>query len=207
MKKYFITSTGTEIGKTYYVCKLIAELKQQGKSIKALKPVITGLDFNDLNDCDSAKILETLDKPVTKDNILDISPFYYNIPASPDSAAILEGKEFLDYQKIKNHCQEFLNKEDSDYALIEGIGGVMVPLNQDKTILDLMEDLEIEVILIVGNYLGTRSHSLSAIESCRSRNIKINKIVINDYNSDGESADAVKASLANFCSEKIEMIS
>jgi len=147
-----------------------------------------------------------LGEEINRENILKISPFYYDTPASPDSAAILENKPFLDYKNILTHCQNFLEKEDKDYAIIEGIGGIMVPLNEEKTVLDLIKDLDIETILIVGNYLGSRSHSLTALETCKNHAITVQKLVINDFNSDGEDAEMVAKSLRNFFKGKLEIL-
>jgi dethiobiotin synthetase len=186
MKKLLITSTGTDIGKTHYICNLIKNLKKQGKTVKALKPIISGLDFNDLKNNDSAQILKALGEKITKENILKISPFNFKTPASPDIAAQQENKPQLNYEELTTFCQNFLNDNSHDYALIEGVGGIMVPINQQKTTLNLIKDLNIENILITGNYLGTISHTLTALETLKSHKIKIKEIIFNNYPNQNE---------------------
>ena len=67
MHKYFITSTGTEIGKTHYICSLIKKLIAEKNTVKAIKPIITGLNFSDLKNSDSAQILNSLGQKITKE--------------------------------------------------------------------------------------------------------------------------------------------
>ncbi|MBT4878946.1 MAG: dethiobiotin synthase [Alphaproteobacteria bacterium] len=205
MQKYFITSTGTEIGKTYFICSLIKKLIAEKNTVKAIKPIITGLDFSELTNSDSAQILNSLGQKITKENILNISPFYYNVADSPDSAALIQAKNYLNYNKILDFCSSFLNNHNKDYALIEGIGGIMVPINQHKTILNLIKDLNIEIILVIGNYLGSRSHSLNVIELCQLHNIKIHKIMLNNFPNDLTNAQNIQKSLTNFCANQIDI--
>ena len=205
MQKYFITSTGTEIGKTYFICSLIKKLIAEKNTVKAIKPIITGLDFSELTNSDSAQILNSLGQKITKEKILNISPFYYNVADSPDSAALIQAKNYLNYNKILDFCSSFLNNHNKDYALIEGIGGIMVPINQHKTILNLIKDLNIEIILVIGNYLGSRSHSLNVIELCQLHNIKIHKIMLNNFPNDLTNAQNIQKSLTNFCANQIDI--
>ncbi len=205
MQKYFITSTGTEIGKTYFICSLIKKLIAEKNTVKAIKPIITGLDFSELTNSDSAQILNSLGQKITKENILNISPFYYNVADSPDSAALIQAKNYLNYNRILDFCSSFLNNHNKDYALIEGIGGIMVPINQHKTILNLIKDLNIEIILVIGNYLGSRSHSLNVIELCQLHNIKIHKIMLNNFPNDLTNAQNIQKSLTNFCANQIDI--
>lgn len=207
MHKYFITSTGTEIGKTHYMCNFIKQIISAKKTVKAIKPIITGLDFNNIALSDSALILKSLQQDISKENILNISPFYFNLAESPDTAAIKEKKQYLNYHQILNFCQEFLAKNNKDYGLIEGIGGIMVPINQNKNILNLIKDLNIEIILVIGNYLGSRSHSLNVIEICKIHKIKIHKIILNNFPNNLDNAQNIKNSIQNFYPGKIDIIS
>ncbi|MFZ8865255.1 MAG: dethiobiotin synthase [Rickettsiales bacterium] len=206
MYKYFITSTGTEIGKTHYLCKLITELTSQKQSVKAIKPIITGLDFKQISSSDSALILKALNQEINKENILNISPFYFKSADSPDSAANSENKPYLNYQKILTFCNSFLENNNKDFALIEGIGGIMVPINHNKTILNLIKDLNIEIIVVIGNYLGARSHALNLIEICKLHKIKIHKIILNNYPNNLDNALNIKKSINNFSKNTIEII-
>ena len=183
MKKYFITSTGTDIGKTHFITSFIKEIIAYKKTVKAIKPILTGLDYDNIaeSESDSANILKVLGKSVNLENIQEISPFTFKTPSSPDIAAKIEKKAEIDYKKLSDYCFNFLETGEEDYALIEGIGGIMVPINRHKTILDLIKELDIEIILICGNYLGTISHSLNVLEICQMNNLKVKMVFLNNY--------------------------
>ncbi len=180
MKKYFVTATGTDIGKTFFICKFIKQILAKNKTVKAIKPIITGLSYDDPF-CDSTKILSALGERVSPANINSISPFSYQEPVSPDIAAQREKKPYLNYQKVLSFCNNFLNENNRDYGLIEGVGGINVPINQEKTILDLLIDLKkIKIIIISDNYLGTINHTLNTLYLCQEKNLDIEKIYLNN---------------------------
>ena len=198
--KYFITATGTEIGKTYLCCEMIKYLRNRGDKVRAIKPVISGFDINrkdyDL-DADNVKILESLGLTLNKKNLEEVSPFSFPYPASPDIAARYDNLPYVDYDWLLAYCKKFL-ADSNDYAFIEGVGGIMVPLNKDKLILDLIKDLNISVILVAGNYLGTLSHTLSALKVLERDNIKVNQLVVKDINNDDVTLKQNLDSLNNF---------
>ncbi|MCE3233640.1 MAG: bioD [Rickettsiaceae bacterium] len=170
-KSYFITATGTGIGKTYITCALINKLQHAGKTVRAIKPVISGWENSNT---DTHRILEALNVEATDESIAKTSPWRFDQPLSPDIATRLVGKS-IDFEELVNFCHP-AGKED--YLLIEGVGGVMVPLNSKKTIADLIKKLQIPVILVAGSYLGSISHTLTAITTLKSYDIIINRIII-----------------------------
>ena len=178
-KIFFITSTGTDIGKTFILEKLCQQLKKDGQKFSAIKPLISGFTDND-PDSDSAKILNALGKNLTKENLDIISPWRFKAALSPNIAAELEGKE-INFDEVVSFCQKHIKQaqENDEYLLIEGAGGIMSPVNNHKTFCDLIKALEIPVILVIGNYLGTISHSLTAIKTMQSADIKISQIILN----------------------------
>lgn len=199
MKKFFITATGTEIGKTYFMCQLIHKLRAKQQQVKALKPVITGLDFNaDYSASDSALILQALDIEPSKTNIQKISPFHFEPALSPDSAALIEQKPYLDFAKLSRYCTDFLAATDADYALIEGAGGIMVPLDEQHLILDLLKILDIPILLIADNYLGMRSHSLTALETLKAHGLENITLLVNNICGDETSFEQNLNSLQKF---------
>lgn len=186
MKKYFITATGTGIGKTFITCNLIRQIKAQGKTVRAIKPIISGWEDSDT---DTHKIIAAL----AGGNIDDISPWRLTAPLSPDIAAKKDGVT-IDFAEVINFCEP---PADADYLLIEGVGGVMVPINQNKTIADLIEALAIPAILVAGTYLGSISHTLTAIAALKQHNIKIQKLIINQ-SKDCAGADEIVKTISNF---------
>ena len=176
---FFITSTGTELGKTFLSEKIIAEFIKRGKSIDSYKPILSGFDSKDLNNNDSAKLLAASKKKVTLKSIESITPWLFKEPVAPTIAAKNENKK-ITYQRVKNWCLHRKNTSTSKFILYEGAGGIMVPIEKKKTFIDLFKDTNFPVILVAGSYLGTISHTLSAIDNLSNRNIKIINIVINE---------------------------
>lgn len=154
MKKFFITSTGTGIGKTLVTTSLCYQLK----NVKAIKPVISGWN---IESNDTKEIIESLGLEYNDDNINLISPWRYSEPVSPDIAAEKEGIN-VPSAKIEEFCTSSIN--NCDYFFIEGAGGVMSPLTDGYTNLDLIKYLKVPVILVTGSYLGSISHTLTALE-------------------------------------------
>jgi dethiobiotin synthetase len=175
MKSLFITSSGTEIGKTLVTAALCHQLTARGLKVQALKPVVS--DFNDGDlETDTAVLLHALGQSATAENIDAMSPWRFQAPLSPDMAAAREDRK-VDFEALIAHCEAATRQLD-DVLLIEGVGGVMVPLNADKMVRDWMAALGMPAILVVGSYLGSISHTLSAVEALRAGGIPVKAVVI-----------------------------
>jgi dethiobiotin synthetase len=178
MRAFFITATGTDIGKTFLACGLIRAWRGQGLKAGAFKPVLSGFDPAKAAESDAGQLLAALDQPVSPQTLDVISPWRYAAALSPDAAAAKEGKR-VDYAAVLAACRRFL-RSDHDVALIEGAGGVMSPLSEDRTMLDWMADLRIPVILVAGSYLGTISHSLTALSVLEARRVPVRLVVMSE---------------------------
>ncbi len=181
MNGWFVTSSGTAIGKTLVVCALTRALRRSGVPVRAVKPVITGFTPETADDSDTAAILAGLGLPVTGENIALVSPWRLTAPLSPDMAASREGRT-LQVDEIAAFCRadEGDGAGDGTVLLVEGIGGVMVPLDDDCTVLDLMAAVGLPAILVVGSYLGTLSHTLTAAAALDGRNIELAAVVVSE---------------------------
>ena len=200
-KEYFITSVGTDIGKTYVLCDLIEKLIVKKKNVTALKPIISGFDLesDNIKESDTFKILNSLELPSTAGNIEKISPWRFNLPLSPDMASKKEGRK-IPFNEVVDFCNN--EKGKSEYLFVEGVGGVMVPINEKYLICDLIKELNIPSILITGSYLGSISHTLSAIEALKQKDATLELIIINDYNCNVATEDTIKT-LKNFTNTPI----
>lgn len=187
-KIYFIAAVGTDSGKTYFVEKICCNLRQKKKSVMAIKPIVSGFRDGDKNS-DPARILSALDLEISKKNLDLISPWRFEKAISPH----LAGK--INFEKVKNFCLEkiSLSKKQKQFLFIEASGGVMSPLNDEKTFLDLAAELKIPLLLITGNYLGSISHTLCAIEVLKSRKIPIEKIIVNEHFSESQKPSGIQA--------------
>ena len=180
-KIFFVTATGTNIGKTFFVKNYCLDLIAKGIKISAIKPIISGFDDKDLSS-DSAKILKILGQNLNKQNLDKISPYRFSAPLSPNIAADLENKP-IDFLELIKFCQDkiYLAKKNNEYLLIEGAGGIMTPITNNKTFADLIVSLDIPAILISDTYLGTISHTLTAIKTMEAYKINIDRIVLNNH--------------------------
>lgn len=180
-KIYFIAGIGTDIGKTFLVEKICTKLQKEKIAFNAVKPIISGFCDDDLQS-DSAKILRILKKDFTKENFDEISPWRFKAAISPNLAALQENKE-IDFLQVVNFCQEKIYEaiKLDQFLFIEAAGGVMTPITNDKTFLNLISELQVEVLLVSANYLGSISHSLCAVESLKSKGILPEIILVNEY--------------------------
>jgi len=178
MSAIFITGTGTDIGKTYLTGGLISALKLRGRPVRAIKPVVSGFDPARPSGSDPAVLLEAMGLELCEAELQRVSPFCFRAPLSPDIAARLENKE-IDFSAVCDFCQAALAVRETP-LLIEGIGGLIVPLTKTKTTLDLMLHLRVPLILVAGTYLGSISHLLSVLETVQYRGLCPLAAVINE---------------------------
>ncbi len=188
MSAYFITGAGTDVGKTFVACGLARRLKA-----RALKPVASGFDAGNAAASDAGALLTAMGCPVTPDEIDAISPWRFTAPLSPDMAAAREGKA-IDFSAVV----AFSRAAAAETLLVEGVGGVMVPLDDRHTTLDWMTALGFPVILVGGSYLGAISHTLSAFEVLRSRGLTVAALVTSESPDSTVPLDDTVRSIARF---------
>jgi len=195
MTALFITSSGTGIGKTFVTRQLIAELRAAGSSVRALKPVASGFDAAHPEDSDTAELLRALELEPTAANLDAVSPWRFAAPLSPDMAAAREHRT-IPFAALVAHCRAASQR--SGATLIEGIGGVMVPLDDEHTVLDWIAALELPALLVVGSYLGALSHSLTAAAALRARGVALAGIVVSQSEVEPVPTAETAATLARF---------
>ena len=196
MSAYFVTSTGTDIGKTFVTAGLIRYLKQAGQPVSALKPLVSGYDSSVVETSDPAVLLRALGAPVSADAIAAIAPYRFRAPLSPDIAAAREGRS-IDFDELVAFSRNAVEAE-TGMLFIEGVGGIMVPLDAQRTVLDWMAALKVPVILVVGGYLGTISHTLTTLDVLTKRDLRIACIVVSEKDNDTVPLEDTVASIARF---------
>ena len=176
MPPIFVTSSGTEIGKTYVSAMLTRELKA-----RAIKPLVSGLDEETFPGSDPAQLLAAIGEPVTYENAGLVSRWRFRAALSPDMAAKREGRA-IDFDELVEECAAAASRHDP--LVIEGVGGLMVPLDDRHTVLDWMKALkaktDIAPLLVVGAYIGTISHTLTSLAVMRAENIAPRAIVVSE---------------------------
>lgn len=157
-KQLFITGIGTEIGKT--VCSAILT-----KYFKAdyWKPIQSG----DLHFSDSMKIKEWVSENV----IIHPERYRLKLAASPHQSASEEG--------VLINSNDFKLPETQNNLIVEGAGGLMVPISDEEFIIDLIEKLNLPVALVVRNYLGCINHTLLSLMALEQKNIKLEYLILN----------------------------
>ncbi len=196
MSAVFITGTGTDIGKTFVAAGLIRALRRAGQPVQALKPIASGYDPAAPEASDPAMLLAALGRPVTPETVAAIAPWRFRAPLSPDMAARREGGS-IDLDAVVDFCRQATAPRDG-VVLIEGVGGIMVPLDEQRTVLDWMEALGLPVILVCGSYLGSISHSLTALNVLVRHGLRVAALVVNE--TEGSTVDLLEtaATLARF---------
>jgi len=174
-KCIFVTGTDTDVGKTVIVAGLASSLKRAGKKVAVYKPVQCGdLLEGNIKSPDLALVKEL-------SNIQDqdlVNDFSFSLAASPHLAA-KHDKAKVDIQTIKDHTKSLLNSYD--IVLIEGAGGLIVPLTRNYTVLNLIEDLSVPVLIISRAGLGTINHTSLTVNALKALEIPILGVILNYF--------------------------
>ncbi len=178
MSAIFITGTGTDVGKTFVAASLVRLFRRMGRDVEAIKPVVSGFDPQAADTSDPGVLLDALGRPVTMNEIERISPWRFREALSPDLAAAMEGRR-IDVGQVIAFCQEAAAHR-RDVLLIEGAGGIMVPLDRQRTILDVMMALRLPLVLVTGSYLGAISHTLTALDSLFVREMNVLAVIVSE---------------------------
>lgn len=167
MKKYFVTGIGTNIGKT-----IVAAILTEALEADYWKPIQSG----DLENSDTKKVQNLVTNTKT---VFHSESYRLNEPMSPHAAAKIDG--------VKIDLNQVSLPKTNNHLIIEGAGGLMVPLNNQDLIIDLIKKLDAEVVLVSQNYLGSINHTLLSFESLKARKLKVVGIIFNgEANSETE---------------------
>lgn len=174
-QSFFITGTDTGIGKTYVACQLIRHYVAQGYRVVGMKPVAAGCDLVDgqwVNE-DVALLTQASNVPAPMHLV---NPYCFKDPIAPHIAAEKEGIE-IQLDLIQRAYAEL--SVLADIVVVEGAGGLLVPLNAHYTIADLISRLNIPVLFVVGMRLGCINHALLTMEVMQARGLTVSAWVAN----------------------------
>jgi dethiobiotin synthetase len=191
----FVTGTGTDVGKTFVTAALVQGLRTAGKDVDVYKPVVSGFDPANAANSDPGVLLAALGREPTTEAIERIAPWRFTAPLSPDLAAKAEGRA-IDFHALVEFTRSATSGRGT--VFIEGVGGIMVPLDQTHTVLDWISALRIPVLVVAGSYLGTISHTLTALHVLAQRNLDITGVVVSESASPGASLDDTVTAIARF---------
>jgi dethiobiotin synthetase len=166
-KRIFVTATNTDIGKTYTTKMLLKEFASRGLLVGVIKPIETGVV--DGYAADGEALLETLKQVNPKLwslDVEDIVPITYELPAAPFVAS---KKTPLDREKIERALQEI--EAVCDLVIIEGAGGLYVPVDEETMMLDLIKHFDAKALLVTHCSLGCINDTLLSQKALESKNI------------------------------------
>jgi dethiobiotin synthetase len=175
IKGIFITGTDTAVGKTFVGAGLAAALRKGGIDVGVMKPAETGCGLRKgiLAPSDALKLI----KAGGVDDPLDlVNPYRFREPLAPAIAAAREGKR-IEIRRIVSAFRILARKHAC--MIVEGAGGIMVPLTTSHNYLDLARVLNLPVLIVARPGLGTINHTLLTVMALRSRGLRIAGIVIN----------------------------
>ncbi|MDH5183135.1 MAG: dethiobiotin synthase [Gammaproteobacteria bacterium] len=160
MKGLFITGTDTDVGKTHVACAIVVALNKQGLRTSVMKPVASGCvqTSDGLRNKDALKLMSVAS---VKQTYEQVNPYAFEPAIAPHLAAQQIG---IDIQLDEIEKQYFKTAINADVCVVEGVGGWMVPLNDEETMADLNVRLQLPIILVVGMKLGCINHALLTIE-------------------------------------------
>jgi dethiobiotin synthetase len=172
-KGIFVTGTDTGVGKTVVTAAIAWNLTQAGKRVALMKPVQTGTIVSGPTD------IEFVKKVLGADYSLDVScPYMFSDPVAPLVASMLVG-ERIDIKKIKDSYSRL--SSDNDFVIVEGAGGLLVPILEDYFMSDLALDLDLPVLIVTRPNLGTLNHTFLTLESAKKRGLDVAGIVISNF--------------------------
>lgn len=172
MRGLFVTGTGTGVGKTIVSAALLAAMRAGGEPVRAYKPVLTGLD-EPPGEWPPDHQLLALAAGMTPQ---EVAPLHYGPAVSPHLAATIAG-ESIDPAELVARAREHPDRT----VVVEGVGGLLVPLAEDYSVRDLAVELALPVVIAASPSLGTINHTLLTIEAARTAGLDVRAIVLTPW--------------------------
>lgn len=166
----FITGTDTGVGKTHVTAALLRELRHQGVAAAAFKPIACGPGGRD----DARQFARLMNNEIPLDII---NPIYLRHPLAPSVAARLEHRR-VDLDKV--HFAFRLLTSVFSPVLVEGAGGLLVPIKRDFSVGDLAKELRLPVVIVSRLSLGTINHTLLTVRQAQAMGLEVMGIILND---------------------------
>ena len=175
MRGCFVTGTDTGAGKTVLAAAIVAALRSRGIAVQPLKPVITGLD--ERPDPDWPPDHELLARAAGRSPD-EVALFSYGPPVSPHLAAQLAGRP-LDARELRQAVLR--SASGADVVVVEGVGGLLVPLTADYSVRDLARELGLPLVIAARPGLGTLNHTLLTLEAARAAGLRVAGVVMTPW--------------------------
>jgi dethiobiotin synthetase len=178
----FVTGTDTGVGKTLVACALLRGFRARGIDVAAMKPIETGVG--------SAGPLDALalhEAAGGCDDLEDVCPLRFELPAAPTVAARAEGRS-VEAWAIQRAYERLRARHDC--VIVEGAGGLLVPATEELSMADLARELDLPLLLVARAALGTINHTLLSLEAAVERGLAVAGVVISHAAGELSVADA-----------------
>lgn len=167
MKKFFITGTDTDVGKTIVSCAIASAAHYRGFKTGVMKPFASG----SLEDTRLLKL-----HAHSKQTLAEITPFYFKHPLAPYSSTLFE-KKTVSIKKLQHVAHQMMATHD--VSIFEGVGGALVPITASYRAIDIAQTLHLSIIVVARLSLGTINHTLLTLEAIRSRGLLLEGVIFN----------------------------
>jgi dethiobiotin synthetase len=196
MKSLFVTGTDTDVGKTCVSASIVKNLRDMDIDVGVMKPFASGHKKNSSSLPQDVEIL--MKYSGSQDPIDLVNPYFFEIPTSPyDAAKILVQK--INLQKVIDAYNKLLSSHD--LVIVEGIGGLMTPITQNYFVSNLISELDIDTIIVMGSKLGTVNHTLLTYEHCKQMHLKLKGFIINQTEPNGYELTNLKQQIMELTSQ------
>lgn len=169
MTAFAVVGTDTAVGKTVVTAGLVGRLREAGVDARAVKPVQTGYPPDD----DAGFVRDACDDDEAATCLRRLEP-----PLAPAVAAEREGVD-LAYDAVRADGEEALDA--AEVGVLEGVGGLRVPLAGEREVIDLVADLDLPAVLVARSGLGTLNHTALSVEALDRRGVPVDAVVLNEY--------------------------
>ena len=196
MRGVFITGTDTGVGKTFVARGIAGMLQARGLRVGVMKPVETGCTNGDALHPADAAALRAAARSVTA--LTTICPYRFETPVAPDVAARLAGTR-IDPAVILDAYHTI--EASHDVTLVEGAGGLLVPVVDRYTMADLARDIALPILVVVDSKLGAINHTLLTLECAQGRNLSTAAYVLNRASDTDDAAASTNGELLARCTD------
>jgi dethiobiotin synthetase len=181
MRGLFVTGTDTNVGKTFVACLLARSLRDVGVDVGVMKPIETGVSSNGPEDARALRAAANVD-----DSLDRICPIRFTLPASPEAAARAEGRS-CSLEPIRTAFDLLAARHE--FMLVEGAGGLLVPIDRQTDMADLARELGLPLLVVARSGLGTVNHTRLTLEAARARGLEIFGVVASSSHAGENAAD------------------
>ncbi|EIF13413.1 MULTISPECIES: dethiobiotin synthase [Bacillus] len=176
MRSFFVTGTDTGVGKTIVSCGLAAAFRQKQADIGVFKPFLSGVPRTH-PESDTSLLKDMSQTALSHE---EITPFEWKEPLAPYTAAMLEGK-YVSMADVMAHWRKIKNLHEC--FIVEGAGGISVPLGENYLVSDLIKAMELPAVIVTRPDLGTINHTYLTVEYAKNMGIEVLGIIINGIKS------------------------